>query len=246
MPEGCITLNASALWMVPTQCISGVSSPLIKVPGSRWLESGGPDQGVPGARGSRRRREGRGGRGTGLAAGTGRGDPVQRGRSPPSPEDQPVGGYEVREPVDPLQYGDRSHLTPTTSPSANFIGLDREGFRDPAGRVYITPDDQPSFCYPADQAATPSEGSQRSTTGLEGGRSFAPPSEVGRAKGAQRRACLRGGTAPGPRDPTATARPFRLRASTPCGLGGQRPGRPPYRRAGRESAGPFLTGRLGR
>ncbi|KAI8493280.1 hypothetical protein Bbelb_292840 [Branchiostoma belcheri] len=139
----------------------------------------------------------------GLAAGTGRGDPMRRGRSPPSPEDQPVGGYECIKygrffcpaPICRsylpgalnLADGDMSHLTPTTSPSANFIGLDREGFRDPAGRVYITPDDQPSFCYPADQAATPSEGSQRSTTGLEGGRSFAPPSEVGRAKGAQRR-----------------------------------------------------------
>ncbi|KAI8490273.1 hypothetical protein Bbelb_320110 [Branchiostoma belcheri] len=81
--------------------------------------------------------------------------------------------------------GDRSHLAPTTSPSANFIGQDREGFRDSAGRVYLTPDDQPSFCYYADQAATLSEGSQRSTTGLEGGRSFAPPSKVGRSKSAQ-------------------------------------------------------------
>ncbi|XP_019624284.1 PREDICTED: serine/arginine repetitive matrix protein 3-like [Branchiostoma belcheri] len=106
-----------------------------------------------------------------------------------------------------------------------------------------------SFCYPAGQAATPREGSQRSTTGSEGGRSSAPAGEVGRAEGVrnQRRGKPPRRHRPGPRDPPATARPsvcVRVRLADSAVR--DPAARPAGGRVGRESAGPFLTGRLGR
>ena len=60
-------------------------------------------------------------------------------------------------------------------------------------------------------------------------------------QGPPRRRC------PGPRTHRRADCLFLLRASTPCGLGGRIPGAPPSGGSvGRESAGPFLTGRLGR
>ncbi|KAI8510900.1 hypothetical protein Bbelb_118160 [Branchiostoma belcheri] len=151
MHEGCITSNASALWMVPTRCIRGVSSPLIKVPGSRWLESGrffstsdsaGPVQAVAGVGGGLACAGGcvRIPLSTGKVAG---GKLTSRPRPSPAAYGQFLGRSDLLNPAD----GGRSHSTPTTSPLANFIGLDREGFRDSADRVYLTPDDQPVCEY---------------------------------------------------------------------------------------------------
>ncbi|KAI8485215.1 hypothetical protein Bbelb_371400 [Branchiostoma belcheri] len=73
-------------------------------PGGVSRERGGPGGGA----------RGRGGRGTGSAAGTGRGDPVRRGRSPPSPEEQPVGESRWILENGPLQVSD--HVVGCHSP----------------------------------------------------------------------------------------------------------------------------------